>query len=250
MDKEKFFEFAFGCSSETLSCRTIITPVIPPDKFTEGSEVKSTFRGRLYSGLKAVKEGAEFTVIRSGIGDRLLGDAVLLLSIAPVKEIVFAGTCGGFGGTKVGDILLCENAFDGEGFSRYHREGFDVSAFFDSGEMISADTEYTAQLKDFVSGKATKLCRSGNIFTIGSFMAEESEFVKNIEDRGFAGVEMELSAVYSAARSTGLKATALTVVSDLPLERPLWDLTKEEKSEYNNGVKEMACLLSDFMVAG
>lgn len=250
MDKKRFFEFAFGCSCGALYDRAIITPVLSPEKFTGGFEIRSAFRGRLYTGVNAVKNGAGFTVIKSGIGDRLLGDAVLLLAVSPVKELVFAGSCGGFNGTRVGDMLLCENAFDGEGFSRYYGEEFDASKLFGSGKEISADTGYLSRLKEFIAGNSSRRCESGSIFTIGSFMAEESDFVKNIEDRGFSGVELELSAVYSASRAAGLKAAALTVVSDLPLARPLWDLTKEERTEYNNGVDEMIRLLSEFMVSG
>jgi purine-nucleoside phosphorylase len=250
MDKKRFFEFAFGCSCDTLYDRAIITPVLSVDKFTEGAEAKSVFRGRLYSGVNAVKNGVGFTVIKSGIGDRLLGDAVLLLAVSPVKELVFAGSCGGFNDVKVGDILICENAFDGEGFSKYFDEGFNMSELFSSGKAISADTGYASRLKEFIAVNSSKSYASGNIFTIGSFMAEESDFVKNIEEKGFSGIELELSAVYSAARAAGLKAAALTVVSDLPLVRPLWDLTKEERVKYNNGVSEMVRLLSEFMVSG
>ncbi|MBD3426736.1 MAG: hypothetical protein GF409_05855 [Candidatus Omnitrophica bacterium] len=248
MDKERFFEFAFGCTGGGMTESVIITPFLSPDKFTRGGDVVGSFRGRLYSGVRAKKAGVEYTVIRSGMGNRLLGDAVLLLEASPVETVLFAGTCGGFGDAGIGDIVLCDKAFDGEGFSQYYRKGRAREDILASGQYVQADPGVYQRLKKHLTGHTPGKLILGDIFTIGSVVAEESRFVKNIERKGFSGIEMELSAVYTASNAAGIKAAALAVVSDLPLERPLWGLTAEQKRQCAKSMDQMAELLSDFIL--
>ena len=92
MDKEGLFSFTFGCSSSTITRKVIITPFMSLKRFTEDGEVLESFKGRVYSGKKLKSARGEYTLIYSGIGDRLLGDAVLLLgTVTPAEEILFAG---------------------------------------------------------------------------------------------------------------------------------------------------------------
>ena len=251
MDKEGLFSFTFGCSSSTITRKVIITPFMSLKRFTEDGEVLESFKGRVYSGKKLKSARGEYTLIYSGIGDRLLGDAVLLLgTVTPAEEILFAGTCGGMNECQIGDIVLCERAFNGEGFSAYYKKDFSMRDIFDRGELISADGKYISVLKDFFDEKITdeRPFRSGDIFTIGSLAAESKETLLNIQGKGYLGVDMELSAVYKAAAASGLKSAGVLVVSDLPIEKPFWEsLTSFEEDEYNSGVEDMVDVLKDFV---
>ena len=229
----------------------IMTPFLPPERFAAGAGPGISFKGRLYQGIKVSREDTEYTVIRCGLGDRLLGDAVLFLGEnTAAEEILFTGSCGGMNGCGMGDIVLCERAFNGEGFSRYHKDGFRMSDVTGSGEYEPADERYIRELKGFFSSwsEGKSALRSGDIFTIGSLAAEKKEALTHIKDRGFIGVDMEMSAVYRAARAAGIKAAGVLIVSDLPLERPLWEgLTPGEREEYNKGLEEMTRLLIGFI---
>ena len=124
-----------------------------------------------------------------------------------------------------------------------------MEKIFDAGELIPSDPEYTGSLKEFLSGTLSDKVslRSGDIFTIGSIMAEREKNMISIEQKGFKGIDMELSAVYHAARVTDQKVTGLVVVSDLPMKRPMWeDLGPEEKKSYDNGYSELVRLAVEF----
>jgi purine-nucleoside phosphorylase len=253
MDIEKLFKYCFGCSPEVFPGTVIITPVLPIKKFKEHCEEITSFSGRLYSGMTASKNGSEFAVVRCGLGDSCAGDAVLLMDVTPARRIILAGACGGLKGCSIGDLIVCENAFNGEGFTRYHTRVSDMDEIFNVGELIPAAPAYTKNLKRFLSERASDktALKAGDIFTIGSIMAERQKNLVTIEENGFRGIDLELSAVYHAARRIDREATGLMFVSDLPLERPLWrELTRAEKNSYNNGIRGLIRLSVEFAVLG
>lgn len=203
----------------------------------------------LYSGFIAGKDGKRSAVVNCGMGDRLMGDAVLLLGETAVKKIIFAGACGGLGSAAIGDIVITGGAFQGEGFSRYQEAPFDIEDVFRFGETVPAHAACTKELEVFLRERAEdpSLVKKGNVFTIGSLVAEETATLEGIRDNGFIGIDMELSAVFKAAESIGSPAAAMVFVSDLPLVKPIWEpLTAEEKTRYNKGVSELVRLSVGF----
>ena len=223
--KEEFFNYCYGCSHQDLPDKVILTPFLPLKKFGESCDIVQTFKGKLYSGIVALKNNVKFAVIRCGMGSQIAGDAVLLLGSAPVEEVLFVGACGGLGSSKIGDLIICEKAFDGGSFSR---SCDDTSSFIDiisRGELISADTDYTRDLEEYSH------LRKGNIFTIASLCSELSSDIKKIEDESFFGIDMELASIYAASKKMNIRSTALLVVSDLPLTKPLWEVDDSNKEE-------------------
>lgn len=225
MDSKAMFRYCAGCDPDRLPEKVIVTPFLPERLFTAHCSRVRSFKGRLYSGAIARKGDVDLAVIRCGMGDRLMGDAVLMMDDTAVRDIVFAGACGGLKDRGIGDIVLCENAFNGEGFTRYHTPSFDMEGILEKGDVVPADPGILSQLGDFFSRKnyPDLNVRAGDVFTIGSLMAEKPGLIDAIERKGFTGVELELSAVYQAARAIGRRAAGLLLVSDLPLTRPLWE---------------------------
>ncbi|MBI5442121.1 MAG: hypothetical protein HY900_13025, partial [Deltaproteobacteria bacterium] len=78
--------------------------------------------------------------------------------------------------------------------------------------------------------------REGRVFTIGAVAFECRNNLELLARCGFDALEMELSAFYSAAAHHGLRAAALTYVSDLPLSRSLWESKTAEEDEILRGV--------------
>ncbi|MGB2879966.1 MAG: hypothetical protein WBD24_07275 [Candidatus Omnitrophota bacterium] len=242
MSNEKFFKYCFGCPESHISGTVIVTPFFYLDSFDKFSDIASTFKGKVYSGGTLYRDGKYVTVVRCGIGDRLMGDAVLLMKETPASKIIFIGTCGGLKDREIGDLVLCESAFSGEGFSQYHIQNSGMDTVFDTGQMSYADDEYVGKMKEFVLGRGDEEINlnSGSIFTIGSLLAENRENLMQIEGKGFIGIDLELSAVYSAARAIGRKAAGLLFVSDLPLKKPLGEeLIPGEKKAYSDGMDKV-----------
>ncbi|MFH1665318.1 MAG: hypothetical protein ABIA77_04130 [Candidatus Omnitrophota bacterium] len=253
MNIGKFFKFCFGCEPDIFPETIIVTPFIPAGKFSAECADITPFKGRLYSGFTASRNGRKFAAVHCGLGDRMMGDAVLLMGITSVRRILFAGACGGLGEAGIGDLIICENAFSGEGFTRYHIPESGIRNVFNSGAMIPAGPACAERLKTSLKyGPVSPVTvRNGNIFTIGSLMAETAENLRFLDEKGFIGVDMELSAVFQAARVTGRDAAALLLVSDLPVSKPVWEGTgKDEKARYNAGMSELIRTSTNFAVSG
>ena len=250
MNKEAMFGYFFGCEAGDFPGKVILTPFLPERIFTARCRRARAFKGRLYSGTFAEKNGEKFAVIRCGMGDRLMGDAVILLEGTPVRDILFAGACGGLKDCRIGDLVVCENAFNGEGFTRYHTPSFSITRVLETGDMVPSDPGMSGELKSFLGSEthAGAPYRSGDIFTIGSLMAEKDEDLAALEERGFTGIDLELSAVYQAARAIGRRASGLVFVSDLPLKLPLWDGNwPAERPGLNKSAAQLARACMEFI---
>lgn len=252
MDRKKLFKFCFGCEPEILPKTAIITPFIKPDLFKRFCKSRDFFEGRLYSGMTARGKGGEFAVIRCGVGASLAGDAVLLLGDSPVRDLVFIGSCGGISPAEnaLGDVIVCWNAFNGEGFSKYHdMKASVVDDILRVGELVSSDKTYTEKLIGFLSAYAKDGSgfEAGDIFTIGSILAEYDDNLLKIKEGSFKGVDLELSAVYQAAKTAGIRATGMMYISDIPSKRPMWSgFSESESSAVRRGMEEVVRLSVDF----
>ncbi len=249
MDYKKFLNFCYGCEVTHLSGTVIISPFLSSNLFKRYFENVNPFTGRLFSGFISPGIGNSFIFIKTGLGDRLTGDAVMLLRDTGVSRIVFIGACGGFGNCDIGDIVLVRRAFDGEGFSRYYKNSFNMEKIHNEGSYIEADQKFTDEFKDFLKNKAEKDKKiiEGDIFTIGSLLAETNENLLSIEKKGFCGVDMELSAVFQAAETIKKPVIAATVVSDLPLRRPLGeDFSSGEGKAYDKSMKNLVEKIVEF----
>lgn len=251
MDRKKLFKFCFGCEPGILPKTAIVTPFIKSDIFKRFCGIHEIFEGRLFSVMIASGKGGAFAVIRCGLGSALAGDAVLLLGDSPIRELVFAGSCGGLDPEEnaLGDIIVCRNAFNGEGFSRYHDKGPAVDEMLRGGALIPSDKAYTEKLIGFLSAYAsvTPVFGQGDIFTIGSILAENGGNLSKIKKMSFRGVDLELSAVYQAAKTSGIRAAGMVYISDIPSERPMWGgFSKSESSAVRRGMEEVVRLSVDF----
>jgi len=249
MDNGKLFNSCYGADPSVFAEKVIITPFISLERFKGYCNVRSVFKGALYSGFTAEKKGEDVTVIWSGIGDRLAGDAVLLLRQTRAKNVLFAGTCGGLNDCGIGDLLVAEGAFSGEGFSRYYDKDFSMAKVFKEEGLICADSLWSKKLLRFLkeNTKNELILKNGNIFTVGSLVAEIPGNLEYIQKKGFKGIEMELSAVFRAAEVAGLKAAGLVMVSDRPLEKGIGEeLSSKEREAFKKGLADVLRLAMDF----
>ncbi len=218
MDTKKLFKLFYGCSPEVIREKVILTPVFSLDLFRKECTGVMDFKGKLYSGFNGEYKNTALTVIKCGIGSAVAGDAVQLLDLAGVKELLFLGTCGGLCDCEIGDIVIAESAFNGEGFSSYYDNSFDMIKFLADGSEIGAAPLLNERLLKYYGEVYPKGLRPGRIFTVGSILAETDERLALLQKKGFKSIEMELSAVYQASANIGIDAGGILLVSDTPLE--------------------------------
>ena len=118
-----------------------------------------------------------------------------------------------------------------------------------TGETIEADHEYTESLFEFLEERlyAGGGLHRGSVFTIGSIMAEHERNLVRIQEEGFLGIDMELSAVYRSAAVAGIAAAGLLVVSDRPLAKGLGeDIDNTERQALDAGIGELVRLSVEF----
>lgn len=229
----------FGCDVSDINRNVIISPIWSLNSFAEKAQnVKKAFKG-WYRGITITYKGVDVTVINSCIGAPLTGDCVIALGCTSCESILFSGSAGGINESyNFGDLIICDNAIIGEGFSRYHSDnllkdcfGVETVGSKDVAEVLFNKTKEIAV-------KSNLNTHRGRIFTIDSILGENKESFGYMMKKGCDAVEMELSAVFTASRKIGRNAAGLITISDLPLRtKSLFDGVKEEDSlNYNNSV--------------
>ncbi len=221
----------FGCAPEAVSERVVVTPFIPLKNFRRHVhgpviELSPPF---FYKGFTASFSGTRVTVIHTGVGPSRVGDCLAFLSLTPARRVAFAGAVGGLApGLAIGDWFEPVEAADGEGFSRYLRDGFEAVVSAARRHPVPEATRGT--VRRLLEARGFRVHR-GPVFTVGSIAAESPEHLRFLRRAGFDAVEMELSAFLAAAAHHGLEPAVFTYVSDLPLGKPLWEPLPPEQTE-------------------
>lgn len=239
------FNFLFGCSPEDITDRVIMTPFVSPGKFAGRGKPEKVFKGKFYSGMNVSAEGRVYTVLKCGVGAHMAADCVFFLKGTSVKNIMYTGSCGGLGDAAIGDVMLCDRAFDGTGCFRYHGKDTDIENVINSSTFFDP----SGPLLDSLSG-VPGLIR-GQVFTIGSIAAESAKNIEVLKLKGFSGVDMEIAAVYAAAARVGIRAAGILFVSDLPDGVPFWKRPgPEDRGKYNEALQRVIRIVTDSMLEG
>ncbi len=149
-------------------------------------------------------------------------DTVETLAALGVENIVAVGMCGAFvPRLRVGEILVPEKAFVEEGTSLHYYGFIDCSVPEERFLEIAAD-ELGANTHPIVSTDAV--------------YRQTFEKERLWREKGAAGVDMEMSAVFSVSRYLGRKAVGLLMVSDIHPPHPgaprwEWHMTREMRDE-------------------
>ncbi len=120
------------------------------------------------------------------------------------STVVQIGSCGSLQPqVRTGDIVLPEAAAIGEGASQYYG-GFGTS---------SSAPELVDRAEADLRARGFRVHRGAHVTTSALF-AQPPERVAAWHEAGYLGVDMETSAVFSAARSFGMQAVSLLFVWD------------------------------------
>jgi uridine phosphorylase len=134
--------------------------------------------------------------------------AVLILEkliVLGAKRILFFGWCGSIQeSVKNGDFVVPDRAVIGEGTSMYYpSENEDAKP---SNGMVKA-------IKEGLEGCSVP-CHTGPVWSTDAPYRETEQKVLSLQRKGVIGVDMEASALFSAARFRHVECGALLVVSD------------------------------------
>lgn len=152
-------------------------------------------------------------------------EPVHILGTCGTPVVVQIGSCGGLQPTlRTGDIVLSERATIGEGASQYY--GGKGSAPANLGKVTRAASLLAARGLH---------AHRGPTVTSDALLAQPDALVEKWAKAGHLGVDMETSAVFSAALSFGMRAASLLYVWD-ELPRRSWSdpFTAEEEQAHED----------------
>jgi purine-nucleoside phosphorylase len=177
--------------------------------------------GNVWHGITGLIQGEKITIVATGIGPSMIGDAVYALN-RPDSVCLYSGTCGGLqADLEIGDYFIADRAICGDGYS-FHFRHLPLSE-------VAGDFRALEALKSVIATRVKRVNR-GAAFTTSSMVREaDSDFWGVVNDECQI-IEMAAAAFYAAASATGKKAAAYFWVTDLPIRgKGFFDaLTPEE----------------------
>jgi len=163
--------------------------------------------GKVWHGLTGTLAGVQVTIIVTGLGPSLVGDAVYALD-RPGALCLYSGTCGGIDGSlQIGDYFIARQAVCADGYSLLF--GHDPLAVLDANQeaLAALRSSLRACVRDPKEGKA---------ITTGSVVREnDPDFWKWVGQSGQA-IEMGCASFYAAALHSQKRPAAYFCVTDLP----------------------------------
>lgn len=199
-----------------------------------GFGIKSLGRGKLYG----CADAGDFTLIHTGMGVGLVGDAVLYLKETSSYNVVLFGSCGSVGSLGIGRLVLPVRCLAQESFTEMLKHRNQESRVF------YPDHDLTEAL---LGVDQDSLVKKVTCMTISSLKLEE-ERAMDLRGEGIDVVDMECSAFLSAAQSVKLKAFGLFYVSDVVKEKPFYEvLNQKDKKLLQLSIEKAAGMLCDFM---
>ena len=141
------------------------------------------------------------------------------LIAAGARELIHVGFAGGRVGTRIGDVVITDGAFNDTA----------VAGLYDcNGEIVETSKELTDSLCNEMTSKGITYHR-GYHWTTDAGYVETSWRIKYFEDKGALCVEMEGAGLFSAAKFRSRHAAGIYVISDSG-EGGDWELGWGEKA--------------------
>mgnify|MGYP001610812889 CR=1 FL=1 len=231
----KDFEVLFGIPWQEVKKTCILMPFVPKDVL-RGLGIRRFVRGKLYG----AGNGRNFTIIHTGMGPALNGDAVLYLAEAGCKNLILFGSCGLLAennGLGIGSLVSPSKAYSLESFSRML-----------ANQDIASDVYYPDKklLEDWTSAAGSSI-KQITCATVSSLKLEEERRGGWLK-QGIEAVDMECSAFFAAASHSGLKAIAVFYVTDIIGVKPFYqEMGLKDKAKISLARKMAAGLLCKFI---
>ncbi len=162
--------------------------------------------GNVWHGLTGSFQGDLISIISTGVGPSLVGDAVYALH-RPNSTCLYSGTCGGLDpDLEIGDYFVADQAVCGDGYT--------LALGHKPLSTVSGDQETLNSLKLCFSEDRI---HSGTSFTTSSVVRESDPDFWHSVSRECRVIEMGASAFYAATSASRKRAAAYFWVTDMPL---------------------------------
>ncbi len=171
-----------------------------------GLAPRPLFTSRLY--VRAFKDAEAVSLIGPIVGAPYAVMLLETLAAWGVRHFFFFGWCGAVSpAVKIGDILVPTAAFIDEGTSVHYRVSRRVPT-------VSHPTPALVErIRRLLEPEETRL-HTGAVWTTDAIFRETPEKIKRFRNKGALAVDMETSALFSAAHYRGVGIGGILVVSD------------------------------------
>ncbi len=229
------FETLFGIRKTDVKRTCVLLPLLSK-KIVQQLGVRHLSRGRIYS----AGNSAHFTLIRTGVGPTLAGDAVLYLADTSCRDIILFGSCGLVAGAediRRGSLLspsIC-----------YAADSFTMLLQGDSRpwDPYRADDNLHGQFLKFCGAE---IVNNAVCLSIGSLNMED-ELLPLFESKEIQALDMECASVFAAAAHTRRRAVALLCVTDIVGEKAFHaELSREDAAILGSSVTKAVRILCEF----
>lgn len=204
------FEILFGIPSESVQKNVLLFPLTPKG-LLKSLGLDKLNRGRLYASANI----PGITMIQTGMGAPLVGDAVLYLKETNCKNALLLGSCGALYSDedlRLGAYVLPEKCLSFESFSEFLLDEGKARTFYPDTELIG---DFSKFMRDCDLLRA--VCA-----TVSSLKLEEDRHDWLLEKK-IDVVDMECSAFLAASSYAGISALAFFYVTDIVNERPFYE---------------------------
>jgi purine-nucleoside phosphorylase len=229
------FKTLFGIDNFQVKKNCVLLPLI-------SKGVLNFFKLRRFSEGKLFGAGNadDFTLIYTGMGPVLTGDAVLYLKETACENLILFGSCGLVTekqGLSIGSLVSPSKCYSRESFTDLLL-GRDKppGVFYPAGDLF----------RQFLTSGQGQEIKEVTCSTISSLKLE-AEMAGSFIEQGIDVVDMECSAFFSAADFTGLKAIALFYVSDIINKQPFYSLDAQAKLKLLFAIKKSVAILREFV---
>ncbi len=233
------FETLFGIKESQVKKTSVLMPLLRKNTLKRLG-IKGFSRGRLYgSGNNSL-----FTVIHTGVGPGLLGDAVLYLGKTQCQNVILFGSCGLLGekkGLKIGGLVTPSICYSLESFTEMLlRDKKDWKVFYPDKTLLE---NFLNTGKSHSSRDIKKvICLS-----VGSLKLEK-DYLEIFKKRGIQTVDMECASLFSASEYIKRKAMAFFYITDIINKKPFYaDLNAEDKTVLSSSIESSVHILCEFI---
>lgn len=231
----------FGVNAEDIKENVIITPFLNVEYFARSASSEKA-KGFLFETLTQ----DQFSVVKTGVGASFVGDAIMYLRQTPCTRLYFIGSCASLPPYDVGDIIVTGKALAGESFSDVLQKNTNACSFVVAENNLSDDFfEFYHTTKE---GKYhTQQVQVASIATLGSLSLQSALF-DSLEQQGIGGVDMEVSAFFSAANKVEAPCLAVLYVTDTIAKKLFFrNLTTEERKTIKVSRQQAITFVCDFI---
>ncbi|MBI1871206.1 MAG: hypothetical protein HYS07_08455 [Chlamydiae bacterium] len=204
------FESLFGIPQREVRKNVLLLPILPKG-FLNILGFEKLTRGFLYASASI----ENWTLIQTGMGAPLVGDAVLYLEGSCCQNLLLVGSCGALPRSclEIGNLVYPEKCLAIESFSEFLLE--EISS-------LRVLLLQNPLLKKWIEVSNSVKIRPVTCATLPSLKLEE-EREEWLFFQGVDVVDMECSAFFSAAQYCKIPASALFYVTDIVNEKPFYN---------------------------